>query len=216
MATAFRERVREQLRTAILDAAREQAVGRGWRHVRMGDVAAAVGVSRQTVYAEFQNKETLAEALAIRELQQLLTSLSNELDEFDGTPYDVIRAGVLFVLGQAEANPMLHAALTGIRPADNDLLPLLLQRVEPIVVAAHQILLTFARGRFADLDPDELSIGIDALIRLVVSYLVLPVHPPEEIAQRVATVIVRSLGLTPESELATSARLRNELEPVTK
>jgi len=197
--TSFRERVREQLRTAILDAAREQAVDRGWRHVRMGDVAAAVGISRQTLYAEFQNKQTLAEALAIHELQQLLTSLSDELHEFDGSLYDVIRAGVLFVLRQADANPVLHAALTAARPADNELLPLLLQRVEPIVVAAHGILLAFARERFPDLAPDELTVSIDALIRLVISYLVLPVHPREEVAQRVATVIVRSLGLSTQS-----------------
>jgi len=195
--SSFRERVREQLHAAILDAAREQAVERGWRYVRMGDVAAAVGISRQTVYAEFQNKDKLAEALAIRELEQLLVSLSKELTEFDGTLYDVIRAGVVFVLGQADANPMLHAALTGARPADDELLPLLLHRVEPIPVAAYQVIMAFATQRFPDLDAGELSIAIDALIRLVVSHLVLPAYPHEQAAERVATVIVRSVGLDP-------------------
>lgn len=202
MATArssFRERVREQMRTATLDAARELAVERGWRHVRMGDVAAAVGISRQTLYAEFQNKDTLAEALAVRELELLLASLSSELDQFDGTLYDVVRAGVTFVLDQADANPMLHAALTVPRPADDELLPLLLRRVEPVVVAAHDILLAFAGRRFPELDAERLSIAIDALIRLVISYLVLPVHPHDEVGARVATVIVCSLGLSPDS-----------------
>lgn len=194
---SFRERVREQLHAAILDAARDQAVSRGWRHVRMGDVAAAVGVSRQTLYAEFQNKDSLAEALALRELQALLLSLSNELDAFDGDLYDVIRAGVVFVLDQADANPMLRAALTGARPADNELLPLLLPSVEPIIGAAGDILVAFGHGRFPELDPEDLTISVDALIRLVISYLVLPAHSPEEIGVRVATVIVRSLGLVP-------------------
>ena len=198
--TTFRERVREQLRTAILDAARGQAVERGWRYVRMGDVAAAVGVSRQTLYAEFQSKDRLAEALAMRELERLLAALSGELAGFDGNLDDVIRAGVVFVLEQADANPMLHAALTGARPADNELLPLLLQRIEPVVAAAHEILLAFARERFPDLPAGELAVAIDALVRLVVSYVVLPVHPREEIAARVATVIVRSLGLAPGSQ----------------
>jgi AcrR family transcriptional regulator len=200
VSTSFRERVREQLHAAILEAAREQAVERGWRNVRMGDVAAAVGVSRQTLYAEFQNKDTLAEALAVHELQQLLAALAGELNEFDGNLYDVIRAGVVYVLEQAEANPMLHATLTGARPADNELLPLLLKSVEPIVRAAHEILVSFASGRFPELDPDELALGIDALIRLVVSYLVLPVYSHEEIGRRVATLIVRSVGLSPGSE----------------
>jgi AcrR family transcriptional regulator len=195
MTSTFRERVREQLHAAILDAAREQAIERGWRNVRMGDVAAAVGVSRQTLYAEFQNKDTLAEALAVRELQRLLVSLSNELDEFDGSLYDVVRAGVVFVVREADANPMLHAALTGARPADNELLPLLLKSVEPILKAAHEILVAFALGRFPELDPKDLNVAIDALIRLVVSYLVLPVNDHEEIGRRVATVTVRAVGL---------------------
>lgn len=195
--TTFRERVREQLHTAILDAAREQAVERGWRNVRMGDVAAAVGVSRQTLYAEFQNKDTLAEALAVRELQHLLLSLSNELDGLGGSLHDVVRAGVRFVLDEAASNPVLHAALTGARPADNELLPLLLKNVEPIIGAAQGILASFAIGRFPDLDPAALDLAIEALNRLVVSYLVLPVHSHEEIAERVATVTVRIARLEP-------------------
>lgn len=194
VSTTFRERVREQLHTAILDAAREQAVERGWRNVRMGDVAATVGVSRQTLYAEFQNKDRLAEALAMRELQRLLASLSAELGGFDGTLHDVVRAGVRFVLAEAAANPMLHAALTGARPADDELLPLLLKRVEPVMAAAHGILVTFAAGRFPDVDPPALETAVETLIRLVISYLVFPVHPVDEIAERVATVTVRVVG----------------------
>lgn len=197
MTTTFRERVREQLHAAILDAAREQAVERGWRNVRMGDVAAAVGVSRQTLYAEFQNKDTLAQALAVRELMHLLAALSNELDEFDGSLYEVIRAGVMFVLREAEANPMLHASLTGARPGDNELLPLLVKSVEPVLRAAQGILASFAHERFPELDPDELAVAIDALVRLVVSYLVLPAYSHDEIGHRVATVITRSVGLSP-------------------
>lgn len=192
--TSFRERVREQLHAAILDVAREQAVARGWRNVRMGDVAAAVGVSRQTLYAEFQNKDCLAEALAVRELRQLLAALSGELDEFDGELYEVIRAGVVFVLRQAEANPVLHAALTGSRPADSELLPLLLKNVEPIVATAHAVLVAFASGRFPELDETDLALGVDVLIRLVVSHLVLPVYPVQEIGHRVATVVLRTLA----------------------
>ncbi|HEY0638420.1 MAG TPA: TetR family transcriptional regulator [Pseudonocardiaceae bacterium] len=191
----FRERVREQLHTAILDAAREQAVERGWRNVRMGDVAAAVGVSRQTVYAEFHNKDALAEQLAVRELRHLLLALSNELDGLDGDLHSVVRAGVLFVLREAEANTVLHAALTGARPADNELLPLLLKSVEPIILAAQGILVAFAGQRFPEVDPERLDLCVESLVRLVVSYLVLPVHPHEEIATRVASATTRIAGL---------------------
>lgn len=194
-APTFRERVREQLRVAILDAAREHAVERGWRNVRMGDVATTVGVSRQTVYSEFTNKDTLAEAVALRELQDLLAALSDELDLLDGSLHDVIRDGVAFVLRAAEANPVLHAALTGQRPADTELLPLLLKTVEPILGAAQDVLVRFARGRFPDLPFDDLELAVDSLVRLVVSHLVLPVQPPVETGRRVATVITRTLGL---------------------
>jgi AcrR family transcriptional regulator len=54
---AFVARTRERPRTEVLAAALE---ARGWRGLRMVEIADTVGVSRQTLYNEFVNKTALA------------------------------------------------------------------------------------------------------------------------------------------------------------
>ena len=58
---------RRRMREAMLSAAHGLAVARGWGAVRMGEVAQHVGVSRQTLYAEFGSKEALGQALVLRD-----------------------------------------------------------------------------------------------------------------------------------------------------
>ena len=58
---------------AILDAAVEVLAGRP--DASMGEIAAAAGVSRQTVYAHFQVRETLLAAVADRALEQAVAAI---------------------------------------------------------------------------------------------------------------------------------------------
>ncbi|WP_418959038.1 TetR/AcrR family transcriptional regulator [Streptomyces tritici] len=68
-------------REALLDAALA-ALGRlPWSAVRMVDVAAAAGVSRQTLYNEFGSKEGLARALVRREADAYLHGVERLLDD---------------------------------------------------------------------------------------------------------------------------------------
>jgi AcrR family transcriptional regulator len=52
-----------QTRVAILDAARVQFLERGYAATTIGDIAAAVGVSVETVYKAFGNKAGLLKAM---------------------------------------------------------------------------------------------------------------------------------------------------------
>src|SRR5262245_37935052 len=54
--TPYAEAARELLRQTLFGAAREQMEERPWSEVTMSDVAAAAGVSRQTLYKEFGNR----------------------------------------------------------------------------------------------------------------------------------------------------------------
>ncbi|WP_146058254.1 helix-turn-helix domain-containing protein, partial [Streptomyces sp. SM9] len=49
-----------EVRAALLIAAEAHLARRPWSAVRMGEVAASAGVSRQTLYNEFGSKEGLA------------------------------------------------------------------------------------------------------------------------------------------------------------
>ncbi|MFD5660477.1 TetR/AcrR family transcriptional regulator, partial [Streptomyces hirsutus] len=70
-------------RESLLDAAYAALACRPWSAVRMVDVAAAAGVSRQTLYNEFGSKEGLARALVRREADGYLAGVDRALTVHD-------------------------------------------------------------------------------------------------------------------------------------
>ncbi|WP_157865098.1 TetR/AcrR family transcriptional regulator, partial [Streptomyces prasinopilosus] len=70
-------------RESLLDAAYAALAHRPWSAVRMVDVAATAGVSRQTLYNEFGGKEGLARALVRREADGYLAGVDHALTVHD-------------------------------------------------------------------------------------------------------------------------------------
>ncbi|MEU9483573.1 helix-turn-helix domain-containing protein [Streptomyces decoyicus] len=106
-------------RESLLDAAYTALMSRPWAAVRMVDVAAAAGVSRQTLYNEFGSKEGLARALVRRETENYLAGVARALSReasAAGTRGDAagrVVAAAAWTLRTARANPLVRAALTG-------------------------------------------------------------------------------------------------------
>ncbi|REK85533.1 TetR/AcrR family transcriptional regulator [Streptomyces inhibens] len=107
-------------RESLLDAAYTALANRAWAAVRMVDVAAAAGVSRQTLYNEFGSKEGLARALVRRETDNYLAGVARALARGGapaaGTRGDAaarVVAAAAWTLRTARANPLVRAALTG-------------------------------------------------------------------------------------------------------
>lgn len=106
-------------RESLLDAAYTALTRRAWAAVRMVDVAAAAGVSRQTLYNEFGSKEGLARALVRRETESYLAGVARALSRgaaAAGTRGDAagrMVAAAAWTLRTARANPLVRAALTG-------------------------------------------------------------------------------------------------------
>ncbi|MEV6109445.1 TetR/AcrR family transcriptional regulator [Streptomyces sp. NPDC051940] len=103
-------------RDGLLDAAYAALRNRPWAGVRMVDVAAAAGVSRQTLYNEFGSKEGLAQALLRREVDEYLSGVERALAAAERSGADA--GGRLTALGawtlrSARANPLVRAVLTG-------------------------------------------------------------------------------------------------------
>ncbi|MFD8547569.1 TetR/AcrR family transcriptional regulator [Streptomyces sp. NPDC059649] len=107
-------------RESLLDAAYTALTARAWSDIRMVEVAAAAGVSRQTLYNEFGSKEGLARALVRRETDNYLAGVARALAR-GGTGRAGARrdaaarmvAAAAWTLRTARANPLVRAALTG-------------------------------------------------------------------------------------------------------
>ncbi|MFE4668890.1 TetR/AcrR family transcriptional regulator [Streptomyces sp. NPDC056716] len=99
-------------RESLLDAAFTALALRPWSAVRMVDVAAAAGVSRQTLYNEFGSKDGLARALVRREADGYLAGVERAL----ATPLDArdrLTATAEWTTRAARENALVKAMLTG-------------------------------------------------------------------------------------------------------
>ncbi|MFF5963542.1 TetR/AcrR family transcriptional regulator [Streptomyces collinus] len=99
-------------RESLLDAAYSALVRRPWSAVRMVDVAAAAGVSRQTLYNEFGSKDGLARALVRREADGYLAGVDRALAG-DGDARDRLAATAEWTASAARDNVLVRAMLTG-------------------------------------------------------------------------------------------------------
>lgn len=190
--TPFTERVRESLRAQLLDAAADLLAERGFRGLRMADVAAGTGVSRQTVHNEFGTKEALVDAVAADTVAEFLHGVA---ESFVDAP-DVISgisAAVRHTLTHAGENRLVNAILTGTDA--EDLLPLLTTKGQPVLMPAVDLLTELWRPRMPGLPDPEIRLLAETGMRLTVSHLLTPTGTVE---QAVATITALMRRLIPE------------------
>lgn len=187
----FRRHVREQ----ALSTAQEMTVEKGWSRVRLSEVAAAIGVSRPTLYKEFGDKQGLGEALILRETERFLVGISAVLEAHAGAAAQGVAAAVDFTLREAEASPLLRSILTAARAGDDHALPLITTRSQPVLDAATSMLTAWFLAHFPDLSRSDVEDAADALVRLTVSHLVLPTGDRTSTARRLARIALRCLRL---------------------
>ncbi|MFE6483709.1 TetR/AcrR family transcriptional regulator [Streptomyces sp. NPDC057757] len=99
-------------RESLLDAAYTALARRAWSAVRMVDVAAVAGVSRQTLYNEFGSKEGLARALVRRETDAYLAGVERALGAHADARQRLV-ATAEWTASAARGNVLVRAMLTG-------------------------------------------------------------------------------------------------------
>ncbi|MET7868627.1 TetR/AcrR family transcriptional regulator [Streptomyces cyaneofuscatus] len=150
-------------REALLDAALRALADRHWRTVRMVDVAALAGVSRQTLYNEFGTKGGLATALLRQAADRYLTGVDRALT----APAPEHPAAVArWTVRAADADPLVRGLLTGLwgeglpRPGRD--------------VPGPAELLGLARDRMAAASHPRSPVRCEKALRLALSYVIVP------------------------------------------
>lgn len=103
-------------RETLLEAAHAAVGKQSWTGVRMVDVAAAAGVSRQTLYNEFGTKEGLGAALVNRLIDSFLDGAvraAAEAGRGGEDPAGSCAGAAAWMLRTARDEPIVRSALTG-------------------------------------------------------------------------------------------------------
>lgn len=177
-------------RQALLDAALRALADRPWRTVRMVDVAALAGVSRQTLYNEFGTKGGLAGALLRRAADGYLAGVDRALT---APAPDRPAAVALWTLRAARQDALVRALLTGHwaeglpRP---DRQPGSRGRTGGKPPPEPGELLALVRDRMAAASPGVAAGRCETVLRLALSCVIVPV-PGDDVTDSRALRLVR-------------------------
>ncbi|TVT55674.1 TetR/AcrR family transcriptional regulator [Amycolatopsis rhizosphaerae] len=188
---SFAERTKASLREALLEAATDLLATHGYAGLRMADVAAAAGVSRQTVYNEFGNKMALVQAVTLRTTAEFLEGIRARFEAAPDLLTGIHRA-VAYTIEHGRENQLVASALG--TQAGEDLLPFLTTRGEPILSAAAELASAHYREFLPALDQPSADLLAETATRLTLSHLVLPTHSAAEAAERVCAAMAPAIA----------------------
>ena len=197
MTVSFRAEVQGLLRERLLDAAYEMIETSGWSSVTMAKLAAAVGVSRQTVHTEVGTRHKLAEALALARAGALPRPRPSAAGRRDRPRSAGIRSTCRGVLELAQSSVLVRTVF-GSSPARTT--PTSSRSSPPSPARSSRprwpwspscVRELYAPLPFTDA---ELDVAAEAIVRLVLSAITRPSKPPAEAAADIAWVIELALA----------------------
>jgi AcrR family transcriptional regulator len=174
------------MRLRIVSAAIDLTVRSGWSSVTMAGLAAAVGVSRQTVYNEVGSKPALAEAMVEQELVGFLAVVEAAFDAHPDDAAAAVGAASLGVLERAQENSLLRAVVSASYGADTELLPLLTTNATALLEAARAVVSARLTPLVPELPGSRVALATDLIVRVVLSHVMRPSGPPRRTADGIA------------------------------
>ena len=199
--TPYQEAARELLRQTLFGAARDQLEQRSWSEITMSDIAAAAGVSRQTLYKEFGSRNEFGLALVIHEGERFLDEVDAAVLRHVDDPRAAVGAAMELFLRTAAEDPMIRILLSD--DGTGGLLPFVTTRGMPVVQWASARLAATIEQGWPQAPKPDVDLLSEALVRLAISYITAPGDTPDATAASVARLlgpfIDVALGTSPPS-----------------
>jgi AcrR family transcriptional regulator len=196
--TPYQEAARELLRQTLFGAARDQLEQRAWSEITMSDIAASAGVSRQTLYKEFGNRNEFGLAFVINEGERFLDDVEAAVLQHVDDPRAAIGAALELFLRTAGEDPLIRILLSD--DGTGGMLPFVTTQGMPVVQWATARLVTVIEASWPQAPAADVRLLSESLVRLAISYVTAPSESPETTAVSVAELlgpfIDRALGPT--------------------
>ena len=171
-AEASRAHPKEQLRDSVLDAMRQELLGKDWSAITLSDVARTAGVSRQSIYNEFGSRQGLAQRYALRLADRLVDDVSRAIDGHVGEMYAAFLDGFRAFFTDSAADPLVVSLLSG--EAKPDLLQIITTDSGPIITHCSRRLTEAFTASWVRLAPLDAAMLARSIVRLAMSYLAMP------------------------------------------
>ena len=185
--TPYAVAARELLRDTLFDAARDAMQERPWAQVTMAEIAAAAGVSRQTLYKEFGSRDEFAQLFVVREGTRFLDAVEQAVRAHLDDPSAAIAAALGVFLRAAAEDPLVRMLLTD--DGTGGMLPLVTTQSQPVVAFASARLTDVVHDGWPQVARGDAELLAETLVRLAISYAMLPTDPPDAAIGIVMTVI---------------------------
>jgi AcrR family transcriptional regulator len=183
---SFSQASRSLLRDSILDAVGELLAEDSWSDVTMAEVATRAGVSRQTLYNAFGNREELAQAYLMREAGRFLAAIEDAVTTNVDDPRRALTSAAELFLSLVSTHPMVRALST---QEGEELVALATVRGAPLLTGMTDRLSELITGNWPDVEPEGARLLAATLVRLAISHAVLPTDAPEKTAADIARIL---------------------------
>ena len=194
--TPYPQAARELLRETLFGAARDELERRAWSEITMSDIAAAAGVSRQTLYKEFGNRNEFGLAFVIHEGEHFLDDVDAAVKQHLDNPRAAVNAALELFLRAAGEDPLIRIMLSD--DGSGGMLPFVTTQGTPVVQWATARLATTIEEGWPQAPKADVRLLSESLVRLAISHITTPSESPEATAAAVADLlgpfIDRALG----------------------
>lgn len=169
---------------AIIDAVAELVSTRGWSATTMSDVAAAAGVSRQTVYNEFGTRQDLVQAYVVREIETLVAAVETQVRAHADDAHAALSGAFGLLLRLASHEPLVRVIVADaeggqlIRILTSTGLAVATERVGALI---EQV--------WPQVGRHDARLIAESLARLAISHAIVPTAGPEASAAAVARLV---------------------------
>jgi AcrR family transcriptional regulator len=150
----------------------------------MSDVAAAAGVSRQTVYNEFGSRQALVEAYVIREIEALVTDVETLVRGGSHDAHAALKAAFGLFLRLASDEPVVRIIVSDAE--GGELIRLLTDVGRAVATGRIATLIIEVWPQVTIADAEMLA---ETLVRLAISHALLPTADPATTAASVTRLI---------------------------
>lgn len=176
------------MRHDVFNAMHELLVAQDWSAVTMSDVAKAAGLSRQTLYSTFGNRQGLAQAYALQLSETFAGEIRDSIERHPGEIDLALREGINGFLQSSSRDPLIRALVTGeIKP---ELLRLVTTEAGPLIERATEVLTPALADSWMQIEERQARLAASIIARIGISFISLPPEDPDQLASGLTEVVV--------------------------